>query len=105
MEKTKHRFSQINLRHALQLVGINQFNEWQISFTPKQPSAYYLENLKKLKAHFDLSLSESAKSLLIDAILLEAIDEFPALKIWKEASLKIIISYMVTIQNIKSINI
>jgi len=84
----KQRFSQINLRHALEIVGINQLNEWQIEFKPKSPSKHYLESIKRLKAHFDLSLSESAKSLLIDAILLEAIDKFPALKIWKEAALQ-----------------
>ncbi len=84
----KQRFSQINLRNALNVVGINQLKEWQVEFTQKQPSSYYLETVKKLKLHFDLSLSESAKSLLIDAILLEAIDEFSQLKIWKEAPLK-----------------
>ncbi|MCK4493995.1 MAG: hypothetical protein KAU26_08050 [Methylococcales bacterium] len=84
----KHRFSQINLRHSLEIVGINELNEWHITFTQKQPSDYYLETIQRLKSHFDLSLSESAKSLLIDAILLEAIDEFSQLKIWKEAPLK-----------------
>lgn len=84
----KQRFSRIDLRSALQIIGINELKEWQINFTPKQASEYYLTSTQKLKAHFDLSLSESAKSLLIDAILLEAIDSYAALKIWKEANLQ-----------------
>ncbi|WP_434683566.1 hypothetical protein [Pseudanabaena minima] len=88
MANKKQRFSQIDLRSALQIIGINELKEWQIKFTPKQASEYYLTSTQKLKAHFDLSLSESAKSLLIDAILLEAIDSYAALKIWKEAKLQ-----------------
>ncbi len=88
MTSKKQRFSQIDLRSALQIIGINELKEWQINFKPKQASGYYLTNAQKLKAHFDLSLSESAKSLLIDAILLEAIDSYSALKIWKEAKLQ-----------------
>lgn len=84
----RKRFSQINLRNALEILGINELNEWQPDFTPKKPTEYYLETLKRLKAHFDLSLSEAAKSLLIDAVLLEAIDNFSTLKIWKEATLQ-----------------
>lgn len=72
----------------MEIVGINQLNEWHINFTQKQPSSYYLETIKKLKLHFDLLFSEPAKSLLIDAVLLEAIDKFSQLKIWKEAPLK-----------------
>ncbi len=88
MASKKQRFSQIDLRSALQIIGINELKEWQINFTPKQASEYYLTSTQKLKAHFDLSLSKSAKSLLIDAILLEAIDSYSALKIWKEAKLQ-----------------
>lgn len=76
------------MHSTLQIIGINELKEWQINFTAKQASEYYLISTKKLNAHFDLSLSESAKSLLIDAILLEAIDSYFALKIWKEAKLQ-----------------
>ena len=68
MSTKKQRFSQIDLRGALQIIGINELKEWQPEFSPKLPSDYYLMSTQKLKAHFDLSLSESAKSLLIDAI-------------------------------------
>ena len=88
MTTKKQRFSQIDLRGALQIIGINELQEWRPEFSPKPPSDYYLISTQKLKAHFDLSLSESAKSLLIDAILLEAIDIYSKLKIWKEAKLQ-----------------
>jgi hypothetical protein len=88
MTSKRHRFSQIDLRSALQIIGINELKEWQLKFTPKAASEYYLTTAQKLKAHFDLSLSESAKSLLIDAILLEAINDYSTLKIWKEAKLQ-----------------
>lgn len=87
MEKRK-RFSQINLRDALEIVGINKLEEWQPDFVQIQPSEHYLETIKRLRANFDVLLSESAKLLLIDAALLEVIQYFPHLKIWKEAALQ-----------------
>lgn len=84
----KQRFSQISLNDVLDILGISDLKEWEIEFKPKSPSNDYFKSLKKLKSHFDLSLSEAAKLLLIDAILLEVMEDFPALKIWKEAPLK-----------------
>jgi hypothetical protein len=84
----KKSFSSFKLRDALQMVGINQLKDWQLDIVPKPPSDLYRTLTSKLKFYFDLSLSEAAKSLLIDAILLEAMEGFHALKIWKEASLQ-----------------
>lgn len=84
----KQRFSQINLRDALGILGISDLKEWKIEFNPQLPSDYYLETIKRLRANFDVLLSESAKLLLIDAALLEVIQDFPHLKIWKEAALQ-----------------
>ena len=101
----KLRFSQINLRTALEIVGINELKEWQVDFAQKQPSAHYLETIKRLRANFDVLLSESAKLLLIDAALLEVIQYFPHLKIWKEAALQTdsltgIVDYLIAPQGI-----
>lgn len=85
---TRKRFSSFTLAEALELIKINQFQEWLPDVKPVKPSAFYQTTYQKLKNHFDLSLSEAAKSLLIDAILLEAITPFEQLKIWKEAALK-----------------
>lgn len=87
-KQRKRRFSGFSLPEALKVVGINQLKEWHPEITPRAPSPYYQQTIAKLKLHFDLSLSEAAKSLLIDAILLEAIKDFIELKIWKAASLQ-----------------
>ncbi|BAP55377.1 hypothetical protein THII_1080 [Thioploca ingrica] len=84
----KKRFSGFSLQESLKVVGVNQLKEWHLEIIPRAPSAYYQQTIVKLKSHFDLSLSEAAKSLLIDALLLEAIDDFKELKIWKDASLQ-----------------
>jgi hypothetical protein len=87
-KQRKKRFSGFNLSEALAIIGVNQIKEWYFDITPRSPSTHYQQTVAKLKLHFDLSLSESAKSLLIDALLLEAIDDFNELKIWKEAALQ-----------------
>lgn len=86
--RSKKRFSGFKLREALMMIGTNQLKEWQLDAQPKSPSTHFQQTLTKLKSHFDLSLSEAAKSVLIDIILLETIDEFDELKVWKEASLQ-----------------
>lgn len=87
-KQRKKRFSGFNLPEALSIIGVNQIKEWYFDTIPRSPSIHYQQTVAKLKLHFDLSLSEAAKSLLIDALLLEAIDDFKELKIWKEASLQ-----------------
>lgn len=87
-KQRKKRFSGFNLPEALSIIGVNQIKEWYFDIIPRSPSIHYQQTVAKLKLHFDLSLSEAAKSLLIDALLLEAIDDFKELKIWKEASLQ-----------------
>ena len=42
MATKKQRFSQIDLRGALQIIGINELQEWRPEFTPKPASDYYL---------------------------------------------------------------
>jgi len=82
----KKRFSDFNLEEALTLVGINQFKKWPLDeIAPKRLSKLFQQLRHKLESYFDLSLSEAAKSMLIDAILLEAMDRFETIKIWKEA--------------------
>jgi hypothetical protein len=86
--KTRKRFSQFTLPEALVLLNQRDIANWQIPFTLREPSDLYLQMTDRLSKHFDLSLSEAAKSLLIDAILLESINHFEKLKIWKEAKLQ-----------------
>ncbi|RKZ38701.1 MAG: hypothetical protein DRQ49_13605 [Gammaproteobacteria bacterium] len=85
----KKRFSDFNLEEALTLVGLNQLKKWSLDeVAPRRLSKLFQQLRHKLESHFDLSLSEAAKSMLIDAILLEAMDRFESIKIWKEANLQ-----------------
>jgi len=84
----RKRFSRFNLATALQLIGTNQLNEWSLEVPSKPASELYRQIIARLKSNFDLSLSEAAKTLLIDAFLAEAIIHFEELKIWKEAGLQ-----------------
>jgi hypothetical protein len=52
-----------------------------------EPSAFHLERMQRLKV-FDTSLSEMAKQLLIEAVFEEALQLFPALKVFKIVPLK-----------------
>ena len=87
MNKRK-RFSSFNLRDALALTQVQTVHPWVMDAPSKLPSNHYQQTMDKLNQHFDLSLSESAKVLWIDMILLEALNAFDGLKIWKEASLQ-----------------
>lgn len=84
----KKRFSSFTLEEALMLIGTNQLKKWPLDIPAKSPSKLFLLLRGKLESHFDLSLSEAAKSMLIDVTLLEAIDPFETIKIWKEAGLQ-----------------
>jgi hypothetical protein len=82
-KQRRKRFSRFNLRDALMMIGTHPLKEWSFDVHPIQSSAHYQQTVTKLKSNFDLSRSEAAKSLLIDAILMEAVDSFDELKIWK----------------------
>jgi hypothetical protein len=84
----KRRFSSFTLREALIMVGNSPLKEWHFELHPRPPSTHYQQTMIKLKSCFDLSLSESAKALWIDMILLESLEPFKRLKTWKEATLQ-----------------
>ena len=86
--KAKKRFSQFTLAQALQILNQHEIAEWRIPFKARLPSSLYTETITRLSKYFDLSLSAAAKSVLIDAILLESISYFEQLKIWKAAKLQ-----------------
>ncbi len=83
----KKSFSRFNQLEAFKHLGVTQLLEWQPPIVPVEPSAFFKERLKRLKQHFDLTMSERAKELLIDALCEEALEHFPQFKIWKSANL------------------
>ncbi len=89
MKSTKKKsFSRFNQIEAFKQLGISSLSEWLPAFKAIEPSAFLQERLKRLKQHFDLTISERAKELLIDAICEEALNIFPQFKIWKSAPLQ-----------------
>jgi len=84
--KQKRNYSAITLEEAMQLIGRDSFLRWQLNASPKQPSEFFTENMRRLEV-FDLETSEQAKTLLIDALFAEIVPAHPNLKIWKAAVL------------------
>ncbi|MCU0569130.1 MAG: hypothetical protein MUF49_21470 [Oculatellaceae cyanobacterium Prado106] len=83
----KKNFSSFNYKSAFKQLNITQLMAWGVEFEPIAPSDFFHQHLARLQC-FDLQSSEESKKLIIDAILAEAIQRFPQLKIWKSAELE-----------------
>jgi hypothetical protein len=86
-QQRKRNFSSFKYRDAFKQLNITQLLPWDIGFSPVAPSNFFQQHLQRLK-RFDLTTSEEAKKLIIDAILTEAIQTSEKLKIWKAAVLE-----------------
>lgn len=84
--QTKKNYSTMTLEEAMHLIGSDRLSEWHLDAPPLPPSETLREVLRRLQ-YFDLSASEPAKVLLIDALFIEIIPRHEKLKIWKEAPL------------------
>lgn len=69
------------------MVPQENLTPWHFDAPPRPPSPFLMEALFRLRV-FDLTNSEAAKILLIDALLAEIVPEHPGLKIWKAALLE-----------------
>jgi hypothetical protein len=83
----KRLFSAFTLKDAAQLVSARQFALWQPDLPPRPPSGFLKEDLRRLQA-FDLETTESAKTLLIDALFAEIVPNYDRLKVWKSVLLE-----------------
>jgi len=87
-KQTKRKnFSRFTLKEAFKQLEINKLIRWNIDFQPVEPSQFFQIRLQRLE-NFDLTISEKAKELLVDAICEEVIQQHLLLKIWKEAPLQ-----------------
>ena len=84
--KRKQNYSAFTLKEAMKLIPAEQFTRWQLPASPRPPSDFFKEDLRRLEA-FDLKSSEQAKTLLIDALLVETVPLHPRLKVWKAATI------------------
>jgi len=85
--KAKRKFSSFDANEALKMLQVEELVPWEIEFRSFQPSPFFPERLRRLE-NFDLSFSERAKELLIDALCEEVIEQHQSLKIWKAALLQ-----------------
>ncbi|MGB8699690.1 MAG: hypothetical protein WCD18_09770 [Thermosynechococcaceae cyanobacterium] len=83
----KKNFSSFSYKEAFKQLNLTQLRPWTPEFTEISPSDFFQQHLLRLK-RFDLTTSEEAKKLIIDAILAEGIQDFETLKIWKAAALE-----------------
>ncbi|NJL48384.1 MAG: hypothetical protein HC929_14020 [Leptolyngbyaceae cyanobacterium SM2_5_2] len=78
----KKAFSKFTLAEAYKQLGLERVVPWHMEFAPVSPTDAFRVHLQRLQA-FDMQRSEEGKKLLIDAILLEAVQDFKTLKFWK----------------------
>ena len=85
--KAKRNFSGMSLKETMILLQQSDFKLWEIDAPPRPPSAFLQEALRRFDA-FNLTNSEAAKLLLIDALLVEIVPSYPNLRVWKAAVLE-----------------
>jgi hypothetical protein len=83
----KRPYSALTLKDAAQLISARQFTPWQADVPPRPPSDFLKEDMRRLQA-FDLETTESAKTLLIDALFAEIVPNYERLKVWKAVLLE-----------------
>lgn len=84
-KKEKRNFSSFTLKEAMQLLGIERLRPWSLEATPRPPSEFFLEYLRRVQQLFDTSSTERAKEILVDAYCVESLQIDYALKLWKSA--------------------
>lgn len=83
----KKAFSRFKVDEAFKQLHLTHLTPWSLDIIPVAPSPAFQNHLDRLQ-FFDLERSEEGKKLLIDAILLEAIQPFKQFKFWKGANLE-----------------
>ena len=83
----KRKFSGLTLEEAMQLVPAQKLSEWTLEISARPPSTTLLDLFRRFKS-FELTGSEAAKVMLIDALLIEIVPDYPSLKVWKSAALE-----------------
>lgn len=84
---TRKSFSKFNTKSAMQMIGQENLHKWELELTPTPPSDALRLHLERLQC-FDLTSTERAKELIIDALCAEVALHYSSLKIWKSAPLE-----------------
>jgi hypothetical protein len=85
---TKKGFSKFSHKEAYEYLKVEHLVSWNIEFDTIKPSEIFEKCLERITI-FDLQGSEEGKKLIIDAILVEALQSFrQKLKVWKGVNLE-----------------
>jgi hypothetical protein len=82
----KRNFSSFDVKEAMQQLDITELTKWNLEFEPLAATSFFAERMRRLE-NFDLSSTESAKELLIEAFCEEALERHRTLRAWKSAPL------------------
>jgi hypothetical protein len=83
----KRTYSTLTLPEAMQMIPADRILSWNIDAPPRAPSATIQEYLRRLRV-FDLTTTDVAKLLLIDALFIEVVPAHAHLKVWKAMPLE-----------------
>lgn len=83
----RKEFSGFTLADALQIIGQDDLALWEPEAVEIPTSAFFEERMERMQL-FDMTLSEMARQILIEAIFEEAGQPFKHLKIFKSVSLE-----------------
>lgn len=86
-QSRKKSFSSFSYKEAFKALEIAELQPWTIAAEPVAIGDFFRQRLERLQ-RFDLDSNEVSKTLLIDAICEEGLEESPRLKIWKGAYLE-----------------
>lgn len=86
-KERKKSFSSFTYKDAFKYLHVDEMKRWELEAEPVTLSVFFKQRLERLQ-RFDLDSLEVSKSLLIDAICEEALEDCPRLKIWKGAALE-----------------
>lgn len=87
IKERKKSFSSFTYREACKYLRITELQLWEIEAEPIPISDFFRQRLERLQ-RFDLKDYEVSKTLLIDAICEEGLEDTPRLKVWKGAYLE-----------------
>lgn len=83
----KKPFSKFKLQDAYNQLKIDHLCDWSFITPSIQPSEDFQRQYERFQV-FDLKRSEEGKKIIIDLIFVEALQEFPNLKVWKGEKLE-----------------
>jgi len=78
----KKSFSSFTYAEAMKHLGLKQLQPWELEAEPIPLSDFFKQRLERLE-RFDIKSLEVSKTLLIDAICEEGLEDTNLLKVWK----------------------